>query len=393
MTGVSNVFGFIYIIWVREFMQHNEPVFKIGMTTDLTKRMKQYPNGSKLYLAIYTDNAEEYERYLINKFKQDFKRRKDIGNEYFEGNVDEMMSQITSYIRDNSKVTTINVDKPRKVDVSVQVDKPHDEDVSIHVEVPFVLDTPTEIDVDIPTQVDIPNPAVEDKPLFENSKKFSCLRCFYETTHKTHMIKHLNTQKPCIVRNQDIDREQLIADVEKKKTIHDQVAELYSLYHKLEREHVTLKQETLKLTQKHKSYIDTKPPTHFGCESYQHISNTILYKCLKEKDLPLLMISVHFDKNFLQNYTIRSKNRDYFEYFNGSWMVGLKSDVIEKWIVEVAVRILSRVYNDNITQPDIKGAKDWIISIKNLDADTIKTQKPKLATTILNHSIKRTKPL
>lgn len=75
--------GFIYLLCEREFA--GQDVYKIGMTENILKRMRQYPKSSQLLLALYTDDVNLHEKFLINKFGMDFKARPDIGREYFQG--------------------------------------------------------------------------------------------------------------------------------------------------------------------------------------------------------------------------------------------------------------------------------------------------------------------
>lgn len=78
---------YIYLVQEREFRKTEENIYKVGRTTqeDFSRIKKGYPNGSSP--KIYTEciNSIVLERQIIKLFKQQFKRRKDIGNEYFEG--------------------------------------------------------------------------------------------------------------------------------------------------------------------------------------------------------------------------------------------------------------------------------------------------------------------
>ena len=82
--------GYIYLIQEREFIKTQENIFKIGKTIDYRKRIASYPNDSKLYFLYFTKYLSDTERYFIDKFKDNFIQRKDIGTEYFEGSYDEM---------------------------------------------------------------------------------------------------------------------------------------------------------------------------------------------------------------------------------------------------------------------------------------------------------------
>lgn len=76
--------GHIYIIKEREFINTNEPVYKIGKTQNIKYRMPSYPKGSRVYVMYFTDDIHSMEKELIQTFDRQFKKRTDIGNEYYE---------------------------------------------------------------------------------------------------------------------------------------------------------------------------------------------------------------------------------------------------------------------------------------------------------------------
>ena len=93
---------YIYLIRTREFIQLNQPVYKIGRTKQPNfNRLKQYPKGSEVIDWLSCFNCIITEKILIKEFKQHFKHRPDLGNEYFEGNVIDMSNLLTN-IRKNS---------------------------------------------------------------------------------------------------------------------------------------------------------------------------------------------------------------------------------------------------------------------------------------------------
>ena len=77
---------FIYLLKEREFVKTKEPIYKIGKTKqENLNRIKSYPNGSKLLFYNECSNCDEKEKIILNKFKELFIHKKDIGNEYFMG--------------------------------------------------------------------------------------------------------------------------------------------------------------------------------------------------------------------------------------------------------------------------------------------------------------------
>lgn len=86
---------YIYLIQTREFIKTNEPVYKIGKTTqDGMNRIKQYPKGSRIILFMKCNNCHTLERVIKEKFIKKYKVRRDIGSEYFEGDEKNMYCRI-----------------------------------------------------------------------------------------------------------------------------------------------------------------------------------------------------------------------------------------------------------------------------------------------------------
>lgn len=93
---IKKVKGFIYILKEREFIKTNENIYKIGKTSkeNVIDRIKQYPNDSLLFGYWIIPDIDEFERLLKSSFRLKFKNKKEIGTEYFEGNIDEMKEHI-----------------------------------------------------------------------------------------------------------------------------------------------------------------------------------------------------------------------------------------------------------------------------------------------------------
>jgi transposase-like protein len=87
---------FIYLIREREFIRLNEQTYKLGKTKQKPNtRLGGYPKDSEILLFRKVDNCDLLENELIKSFKQKFKHQKQYGREYFEGDKDEMMNEIS----------------------------------------------------------------------------------------------------------------------------------------------------------------------------------------------------------------------------------------------------------------------------------------------------------
>ena len=83
--------NFIYLIREREHISLQQPVYKIGRTEQLlSRRMAGYPKDSELIVSCQSADSHKDESLLKELLHKNFKCRRDIGYEYFEGNVSRM---------------------------------------------------------------------------------------------------------------------------------------------------------------------------------------------------------------------------------------------------------------------------------------------------------------
>ena len=108
--------NYIYLLQEREFIKTKEPIYKVGMTKkENHERFNQYPKGSVLLFQMICNDCKNIEKHLINIFKEKFIQRKDIGNEYFEGEYKNMIDIIYSTIH-NEKEERENFKQPIEED-------------------------------------------------------------------------------------------------------------------------------------------------------------------------------------------------------------------------------------------------------------------------------------
>lgn len=87
---------YIYLIHCRASVNSNENVYKIGKSFDFNKRLEGYDKGTIPLFSLYVSECDNFEKHLINLFGGIFTLRKDYGNEYFEGNINQMINLIIS---------------------------------------------------------------------------------------------------------------------------------------------------------------------------------------------------------------------------------------------------------------------------------------------------------
>lgn len=91
--------GYIYLIYIREYLLQGLPIYKIGMTADLVERLRQYPKGSMYIYTCYCENISITENRIKKIFIDLFYQKRNLGVEYFEGNVHQMVSVIHTHVQ------------------------------------------------------------------------------------------------------------------------------------------------------------------------------------------------------------------------------------------------------------------------------------------------------
>ncbi len=100
---IKKEFDSIYLIWTRESIQLDKPIYKVGKTKRIgLERFKEYPDGSELLFHISCHNCTDKETKIKELFKKKYFQASLYGTEYFGGDPNEM-------IKDILNITEINV--------------------------------------------------------------------------------------------------------------------------------------------------------------------------------------------------------------------------------------------------------------------------------------------
>ena len=77
--------GFIYLTHLREFINSNQEIYKLGKSGKLDRsRLYGYPKGSNTILTLFVKNHHKAEEELLQLFSDKFTKMNNIGREYFE---------------------------------------------------------------------------------------------------------------------------------------------------------------------------------------------------------------------------------------------------------------------------------------------------------------------
>jgi cell division protein FtsB len=91
---------YIYIIHERTFVELNANIYKIGKTKNIKNRLNGYSKGSKLLFSITCNNCTESENKILHYLKSNTKyvHAKEYGKEYFQCNLEDLISDIYNLI-------------------------------------------------------------------------------------------------------------------------------------------------------------------------------------------------------------------------------------------------------------------------------------------------------
>lgn len=102
--------GGIYLVWEREFVNSNSKIYKIGHSQrEIGKRMAGYPKDSELLYYRSCERSKDMEKDLLAIFRTTFKQETGIGQEYFSGDIDQMIDVVHARMRLEKKEV-----KPKK---------------------------------------------------------------------------------------------------------------------------------------------------------------------------------------------------------------------------------------------------------------------------------------
>ncbi len=92
--------GYIYIVHLREHVNHDEPIYKVGRTGDLVQRMREYPTGSAKLFSMQVHDQVLVETRMLAELRNTMflRHRCDIGAEYFEGSFENLLRIVLKHV-------------------------------------------------------------------------------------------------------------------------------------------------------------------------------------------------------------------------------------------------------------------------------------------------------
>jgi len=206
---------YIYLIHTRASLNINEPVYKIGKTNDFSKRISGYDKGSIPILIIYVNNSDIFEKLIIETFKIYFIKRADYGNEYFEGNVSDMIGIIMDKFKELNMCYNIEqlnqeleqkeklkqelkqkLEQELKQKLELKLKQKLEQKLKLELEQKLKLELEEKLKLELEEKLKLEQKLKYESELkLEKTNNFKCNICKYLTSNKKDYKKHLETIK------------------------------------------------------------------------------------------------------------------------------------------------------------------------------------------------------
>jgi hypothetical protein len=134
-------------------------------------------------MCALVNNSKKLENIIIKVFTEKFKRRKDIGREYFEGNIDQMAIEFTKLVKKWGKsIITMTPIKDEAIkDEAIKDEAIKDEAIKDEA---------------------IKDEAIKDEAIKNKPKKYEmnycCKKCHKGFPQKSNYLTHVNRKKSCV---------------------------------------------------------------------------------------------------------------------------------------------------------------------------------------------------
>lgn len=200
---------YVYILQVREFIKSEEPIYKIGKTKQNNLcRFYNYPKNSVLIMQSLCIDCDNAEKQIISLFNTKYKKRKDIGNEYYEGNFITMMSDIYKIIEKQFEDIVKNNFKIKYKEIEVD-NKINNDKIIKKIEV-----------------------KKQNEVKLEKNINNICQNCNKDFKYKSIYIRHINSKRKCKskkIQDNKKEQEKEQQDTEKKNIINDKLIEFFKI--------------------------------------------------------------------------------------------------------------------------------------------------------------------
>lgn len=174
---------YVYLLQEREFINSNMPIYKIGKTKQANlNRFKSYPKGSELLCQLSCKDCSNIEKEIINLFDKKYVKMRNIGAEYYEGNIDFMILDIMKIV-ENEILCTIKNKLENMGNDKEEINKN------------TVINEMQEIREKMKIVENVLVEKEKETDKLKTNKNYHCGKCVFTTQNKKRFEMHLQTNK------------------------------------------------------------------------------------------------------------------------------------------------------------------------------------------------------
>ena len=182
---------FVYLFHTKEFVDLQEPVYKIGKTTKPNfERFQQYDEGTRFYFQTSCHNCHEIEKKVIALFKKNYDLH--CGREYFRGDRQRMVKDICRLIFEEEEPEIFEEVVQYWFEEAVVNDEIGKVDKITEYDVEGVVTSPPSI---LNSTITTATPTVAPTVTTTKKQQYRCEVCDYNTDRNAHYLKHLTSNK------------------------------------------------------------------------------------------------------------------------------------------------------------------------------------------------------
>ncbi len=412
----NNEYGYVYLLKVREFI--NTDIIKIGMTSNYKKRLFGYPKGSFYIKYIKVINYKNIEKILLKIFNNKYIKKKEYGNEYFKGDIDNILLTFITiieihkniipefkkkYIANKNIINNINPiinsnNKSNNIN-SNNINSNNTTTNNINNNNSINNSNNNTNNIIINKKIIINNLLIND------NMKYICKKCNYKTNYKHSYDRHINRKTSCN-RKTSYNKKKIKCEYcninftllnnyyrHKKnvcKVLNNNIKddEIQELEKELKKTELTIKKKELYLKDKELDSKIKKLEINDNNTNNNNITNNINIVAYGKEDMSIInkedlksifkdgshsiqkiLKFVNFNKDYPENHNIFSNNlkNNYVKLYNGETWEMHKYGTAFLLILNEKLNYLKKKFNEMANEIDIETFTNFNNFIKDFD--------------------------
>jgi hypothetical protein len=182
-----------YIVQEREFINSKKNIYTIGQTKQHDfKRFQQYPKQTQIHILLKVVDCLKFEKRMMEVFDEKFICRTDLGREYYEGDITEMIVEMMNIKKDFDSKLDKEDNVVKEIDEVKQIEEVKQIDVMKEID---EIDDIMEVKKKLKDAIESNNILKEKNDTLKLGMKYSCEGCDFFTNYKILYKGHKESRK------------------------------------------------------------------------------------------------------------------------------------------------------------------------------------------------------